>query len=82
MYKLGDCVVRNEATKIENLLRAGVGSKQEDRLFDYFAPVMSACQPAGEPLRISRAALRSVLAQAAYKVSVRYWTEEMYTVSR
>lgn len=82
MYRLGDCVVRNEAMKMESFLRAGVGSAQEDQLFEYFGPIMSACQAGQEPLRISRAALRSVFAQAAYKVSVRYWTDDMYTASR
>jgi hypothetical protein len=81
LYKLGDCVVRNEVLRIEILLRSAIGSGVERRLFDYLGPMMSACIGADSAIGVTRADLRSVFAQSAYDVSVRYWTDQLWTAS-
>jgi hypothetical protein len=40
---------------------------------------MAACQGGGATLSINRADWRSLLAQAAYSVSVRYWSGQLWT---
>jgi hypothetical protein len=76
-YRLADCVVRNQAIKTERLFRSSPGSGVEGRLIDFLGPTMSACQGANATLRIKRSNFRSLLAQAAYHVSVRYWNGEL-----
>jgi hypothetical protein len=77
LYKMSDCVVRNQGIKIERLFRADIGSNIEGRLIDYLAPTIQACQ--GANVRVTRTDFRSALAQSAYKVSVRYWLGELYS---
>jgi hypothetical protein len=81
LYKLADCVARNQGIKLERLFRAEVGSGVESRLIDYLGPTISACQGSAGTLRISRDDFRSLLAQAAYNVSVRYWSGELWSAS-
>jgi hypothetical protein len=81
LYKLAECVARNQGIKLERLFRAEVGSDTEGRLFDAIGPYISACQGGGGDLRVSRTDFRSLLAQAAYNVSVRYWTGELWSAS-
>jgi hypothetical protein len=79
MYKLADCVVRNQAIKTENLFRSSPGSSREGRVLDALAPYVSACHGARGDARISRSDFRSLMAQAAYNVSVRYWTGDLWS---
>lgn len=79
MYRLADCVVRNQAIKTEVLFRSSPGSSHEGRVFEAMAPYVSACHGAGNDLRIGRAEFRSMMAQAAYNVSVRYWTGDLWS---
>jgi hypothetical protein len=79
LYKLADCVVRNQAIKLEPLFRAGPGSGIENRLFDYLGPTIAACRGNGGPLRVSRPHFRAMMAQAAYNISVRYWTGKLWS---
>ena len=80
LYALGDCVVRNRTGLIDGLLNTSVGSKLERKLIDKLTPIMSACHASQGQARVSRADLRSLLAQAAYVVSVRYWTGRLKPV--
>jgi len=75
LYKLG-------VMKIESLMRTPVGSGTEEKIFEYLAPMMAACQTKGTTIRVSPATLRSVLAQSAYNVSWRYWNDQLYTAAR
>ena len=77
LYKLADCVVRNQAVKTDGLFRSEPGSGLESRLIDYFGPTMAACRGASSTLRIKRDRFRSYMAQAAYHASVRYWNGEL-----
>ena len=78
LYKLADCVVRNQAIRTETLFRSAPGSGPESRLFDALAPYIAACAGDAE-LRVSRPEFRGMLAQAAYSVSTRYWTGELWS---
>jgi hypothetical protein len=82
LYKLGDCVVRNRTDATERLLKAPVGSKTERQVIDGLGPIMAACHGSRGQARVSRADLRSVLAQAAYSASVRYWSGGLQAVPR
>jgi hypothetical protein len=82
LYKFGDCVVRNEVMKIESLMRTPVGSGTEEKIFEYLAPMMAACQAKGTTIRVSPSTLRSLLAQSAYNVSWRYWKDQLFTAAR
>ncbi|MDB5720050.1 MAG: hypothetical protein JWP15_668 [Alphaproteobacteria bacterium] len=77
LYKLADCVVRNRAIESEPLFRSGLGSGVEDRVIDSFGPTIAACQKLSAPAAISRADFRGLLAEAAYDVSVRYWSGQL-----
>jgi hypothetical protein len=79
LYKLADCVIRNRPIDSEGLFRSGLGSKLERRILDGFTPVVAACRPQRATILITRSDFRSVLAQAAYNVSVRYWSEQLWS---
>ena len=81
LYRLADCVVRNQAIKTETLFRSGPGSALEERVIDNFAPTILACGADVRKLTVSRAHFRSLMAQAAYNVSVRYWTGKLWSAS-
>jgi hypothetical protein len=78
LYKVADCVVRNQALKTETLFRSAPASGPESRLFDAIAPYIEACAGNAD-LRVSRPEFRGMLAQAAYSVSIRYWTGELWS---
>ena len=78
LYKLADCVVRNQAIKTEGLFRSAPGSAIEGKVLDALGPYINACQ-GKNPIRVSRADFRSMMAQAAYNVSVRYWSGELWS---
>ena len=59
------------------LLHSEVGSRQEAQVLERIKPQMSACLPTAERLAIAPSQLRSVLAQSAYNVAYRYWTEQL-----
>lgn len=80
LYKLGDCVVRNRTDSIERLLNAPVGSRSEQQVIDSLAPVIAACHSGQGQARVTRGNLRSILAQAAYSASVRYWSNRLQAV--
>lgn len=77
VYKLADCVVRNQAIKTESLFRSPPGSDLEGRVLDAIAPYIAACSGNSAEMRISRPEFRSAMAQAAYSVSARYWTGDL-----
>lgn len=82
LYKLGDCVVRNRTDATEKLLKAPIGSKTERQVIDGLAPILAACHASKGQARMSRDDLRSILAQAAYSASVRYWSGGLQAVMR
>ncbi len=77
LYRWSDCVVRQDTGAITTLLHTDVGSRQEAQLLERIRPQMSACLPTTERLAIAPSQLRSVLAQSAYNVAYRYWTEQL-----
>ena len=79
LFRLGECAVRNDTVNAVKLLRAPVGSQQEMNIINSMRPMLGACQPAGSNVAIGRGELRSVMAQAAYHVSARYWRGDLKT---
>ena len=77
LYRWSDCVVRQDTGAITALLHTEVGSRQESQWLDKIKPQMSACLPTTERLAIAPSQLRSVLAQSAYNIAYRYWTEQL-----
>jgi hypothetical protein len=77
LYRWSDCVVRQDTGAITTLLHSEIGSRQEAELLERIKPQMSACLPSTERLAIAPSQLRSVLAQTAYNVAYRYWTEQL-----
>ena len=77
LYRWSDCVVRQDADAITILLRTPVGSRREAQLLERIKPQMEACLPTTERLAIAPSQLRSVLAQSAYNVAYRYWTNQL-----
>jgi hypothetical protein len=79
LYKLADCVIRNRPIDSESLFRSSPGSVLERRILDGLTPIVAACRPQRATTLITRGDFRSVLAQAAYDVSVRYWSEQLWS---
>jgi hypothetical protein len=77
LYRWSDCVVRQDTGAITVLLHTEIGSRQEAQVLERIRPQMSACLPTTEKLAIAPSQLRSVLAQSAYNVAYRYWTEQL-----
>lgn len=78
LYRLADCVVRNDPGHVERLLASRPGSDNEGRFMSLLGGYLRAC-PAAE-LSIARSDLRSALAQSAYQSMYRYWTGELRSV--
>lgn len=81
LFKFGDCIARNDATSVGELIRTRDGSSAEKILLDRLQPYFAACYPQGATLSLKRATLRSVLAQSAYRVSQRYWDGQLRHVA-
>lgn len=77
LYKLAECTVRNDGSRVEYLLATPLGSSREQTQFDNLAPVLLACQPAGTQLNMSRLTMRSAIALAAYDVAARFATGKL-----
>lgn len=73
LYRLADCVVRNDPEHVERLLATQPGSENEGRFMSLLGNYLRACAPVAE-LSIARSDLRSVIAQSAYQAMFRYWT--------
>jgi hypothetical protein len=81
LYRLADCVARNQGMMTERLFRAAPGSGLEGNVLRALGPTMTACQGQRAPIRVGRSDFRSALAQAYYHVSVRYWTDQLWSAS-
>jgi len=77
LYRLADCVVRNDGPRTESLLATRPGSENESRIMDRLAPYLRACTTADSQLSIARSDLRSAMAQSAYHSMYRYWTRQL-----
>jgi hypothetical protein len=77
LYKLGDCVVRNEMERTANFLKSEPGSRLEMTFYDRMRPTMSACQTADARTAVNRGDLRSVLAQSYYSAASRYYKGQL-----
>lgn len=77
IYRLADCVVRNDGPRTERLLATRPGSENESRIMDAMAPYLRACTSADSELSIARSDLRSAMAQSAYHSMYRYWTRDL-----
>lgn len=78
LYRLSDCVVRNDPGHVERLLASRPGSENEGRFMSLLGGYLRAC-PAAQ-LTIARSDLRSAIAQSAYQSMYRYWTGELRSV--
>lgn len=77
IYRLTDCVVRNDAEHTEMLLATQPGTANERRAIDLLAPYVRACTPPEASLTMARSDLRSAIAQSAYQSMYRYWTRQL-----
>lgn len=82
LYRLADCVARNDAGNVDALIRSKEGSNPEKMIFARLQPYLGACGGAGEKWAYSRPALRGALAQAAYRTSARYWSGDLTASAR
>lgn len=82
LFKLGDCVARNQVENVDKLMRAAYGSDQAKKLLDLMAPYYTACYPKGAEISASRDALQGAIAQGAYYSGVRYWTGQLNLVQK
>jgi hypothetical protein len=80
IYRLADCVVRNDGPRTERLLATRPGTENEGRVMDALAPYLRACTSADSQLSIARSDLRSAIAQSAYHSMYRYWTRQLTSV--
>ena len=80
LYRLADCVVRNDVERTERLLSSRVGSRNEANAISGLQPYMRACAPAGMQMEVSTSQLRSAMAQSAYQSMYRYWTRDLTSV--
>lgn len=80
LYRLADCVVRNDGPHIEMLLATRPGSENEGRIMALLAPYLRACAPGDAELSLARSDLRSAIAQSAYQSMYRYWTRQLRSV--
>lgn len=80
IYRLADCVVRNDGPRTERLLATRPGTDNEGRVMDALAPYLRACSSADARLSIARSDLRSAIAQSAYHSMYRYWTRQLNSV--
>ena len=77
LYRLGDCVVRNEMERTPLFLRSDPGSRLEATFYERMRPTMSACQTADASLAVNRGDLRAVLAQSYYSAASRYYKGQL-----
>ena len=77
LYKIGDCVARNDMERTEKLLRTDPGSSREMNFYSKMQPLMNACQAQDATTSMSRGELRSVLAQSFYHAAARYYTGQL-----
>ncbi len=82
LFKLGDCVSRNDAENVDRLMRTAYGSDQAKKLLDLMQPYYAACYPKGAAISASRDALQAAIAQAAYYTGVRRWTGQLKFVQK
>lgn len=82
LFKLGDCIARNQAENVDKLMRAEYGSAQAKKLLDLMTPYYTACYPKGAEISASRDGLHSAIAQGAYYAGVRYWTGQLNFVQQ
>ncbi|MBA3897574.1 MAG: hypothetical protein H0X36_10680 [Sphingomonadaceae bacterium] len=80
-YALGACVSRSAPQLADALFATEPGSKREDNAMAPMLAYFTACQArfggGGAQTAMTRAEMRSVIAQGAYANSVRYWAGGM-----
>jgi hypothetical protein len=76
LFRLADCLVRNDSPHSEQLMSSPVGSTNQERAIQLLMPFMAACL-GNDQLRVSSADLRSAVAQSAYHSMYRYWTRQI-----
>ncbi len=76
-YRWSDCVVRNDMTNVERLIRIPAGSDRERGLLRKMAPYFSACMGPQAQLSASAPEIRSLLMQSAYHMLYRYWLGQL-----
>lgn len=83
LYRLADCVARNDAESASFYLKAPAGSRMEKERFAKLQPYMAACAH-GQRIVAAPGDFRAALAQAAYHTSARYWDGQLssYRASR
>jgi len=82
LFKLGDCVARNDADNVDKLMRAPYGSAAAKKLVALLSPYYTACYPKGAEISASRDTLQAAIAQGAYYAGVRYWKGQLNMVQK
>jgi hypothetical protein len=82
LFKLADCVVRNDSELVDALLRYSFGSDGAKRMIDRLEPRVRACYPKGASITANRETLHAAIAQAAYYIGVRYWNGQMTGIAQ
>lgn len=74
LRSFADCIVRNKTELSIRLFASKPSTKDEMDIFTEFQPVMGACLPVsdGEQVKFTTTSLRSLMAQAAYDLELRY----------
>lgn len=80
LFRLADCVVRNDGEHVDRFLASSVGSRIEANLIGAMRNYLAACAPATSQFAVRPADLRAVIAQSAYHSMYRYWTARLAPV--
>ena len=67
--EIGDCVVRAQAEGARALIATQVETAEERAALKNIAPAISQCLPAGQTIRFSASAVRSMVAEPLYRLT-------------
>lgn len=80
LFKLADCIARNDVNNVDVLMRYPFGSDNAHKLLDKMQPYIQACFPKGATITVGRDTLHAAIAQGAYYASTRLWSGKLTAV--
>jgi hypothetical protein len=72
LQQFSECVTKANVVDVRKLILSSPGSSSEDASISALSPKLPACFPAGTSLEVTKPSLRSMLAEALYRMSVQF----------
>jgi hypothetical protein len=77
LFKLADCIARNDSENVDKLMRFAYGTDQAHKMIEQMQPYIQACYPKGADLQVGRDTLHAAIAQGAYYAAARLWSGKL-----